>query len=208
MLRAMNWAYDSVNHAGLGFDSAAGMAEKYRSAAASDDAAIDRVIRWHVAYAGAAGFVSNLGGLLTLPVAIPADLASVLALQLRMVSAIAHIRGCHSAEPAVRTLAFICLVGNSGTELLKEFTITLGTRAAQQGITRLSASGLVRINQAVGFRLVANAGAAGLVNLTKWLPVLGGLIGGGVDATVTRGVGAMAKRAFAMTGPDLHAAAI
>ena len=196
MLRAMHWAYDTVSHAGLGFDSAPDMAEQYRARAKSDDGAIDSLIRWHVAYAGAAGFVSNIGGLITLPVAIPADLASVLLLQLRMIAAIAHIRGYEATDPHVRTLAFICLAGNSGTELLKEFSIKLGTQLTQRGIAQISGTTLMRINQAVGFRLVTKASTTGLINLSKWVPVLGGLIGGGLDATVTRGIGAMAKQTF------------
>jgi hypothetical protein len=196
MLRAMHWAYDTVNHGGLGFDSAPDMAGKYRARAKSEDGAIDSLIRWHVTYAGTAGFVTGVGGLITLPVAIPADLASVLSLQLRMIAAIAHIRGYETTDPDVQTLAFICLAGNSGTEILKEFSIKIGTKFTQRGIAQISGTTLIRINQAVGFRLVTKAGTTGLINLSKWVPVLGGFIGGGFDATLTRGIGVMAKKTF------------
>lgn len=61
---------------------------------------------------------------------------------------------------------------------------------------RVPAAALIRINQAVGFRLITKAGTTGFINLTKWVPVLGGLIGGGFDAALTRGIGAMAKKLF------------
>jgi hypothetical protein len=201
ILRAMDWAYETANQAVLGFDSAADMATKYRARSQSADGAIDSLIRWHVAYAGAVGFLANVGGALTLPVAIPADLASVLLLQLRMVAAIAHIRGYETTDSHVRTLAFICLAGTSGTEFLTEFSVKLGTALSQ----RVTAATLNRINQAVGFRLVSKAGASGLVNLSRWVPLLGGIVGGGLDASLTRGIGGMAKKLFKPIEEAAHA---
>ena len=46
-----------------------------------------------------------------------------------------------------------------------------------------------RINGAVGTRLVTKAGSTGLVNLTKVVPILGGIVGGGASAISTRLIG-------------------
>jgi EcsC protein family len=155
-----------------------------------------------VGYAGAAGFITNLGGLITMPVAIPANLASVLLIQLRMIAAIAILRGYQVSDPQVRTLAYVCLVGSGAADLLQEFSVELGRKLATGLIMKISGKTLTKINQAVGFKLVTKAGASGLVNLTRIVPVIGGLVGGGFDAFLTRGIGTAAKLTFTAIHPD------
>ena len=58
---------------------------------------------------------------------------------------------------------------------------------------------LIQINKIVGYRLITKAGTKGIVNLTKLAPVVGGVIGGGVNFTSTRAVGAWAKKNFPAT---------
>jgi hypothetical protein len=78
MMQALNWAYDHAAAAIPGLGSAADLAESHlKSCGGSPEKAVDDLIAWQVGYAGAAGFVSNLGGLITMPVAVPANLASV-----------------------------------------------------------------------------------------------------------------------------------
>src|SRR5690606_13532897 len=69
-------------------------AAKHLTRAGGDvDAAIETVIESHIALGSAQGFVTNLGGLATLPVALPANLTGIAVVQVRMVAAIAHLRG-------------------------------------------------------------------------------------------------------------------
>ena len=46
------------------------------------EAAVDSLVMQHVGLAGAQGFLTNLGGLLTLPVALPANLAGLPAMSI------------------------------------------------------------------------------------------------------------------------------
>ena len=62
---------------------------------------------------------------------------------------------------------------------------------------KIAGATLVRINQAVGFRLVTKAGSTGIVNLGKAVPFLGGIIGGTFDAITTKAIGTAAKTVFA-----------
>ena len=61
--------------------------------------------------ASAQGFVTNIGGVATLPVAIPANIAGVAIVQMRMVAAIAHLRGYDLNDNRVRTALVMCLLG-------------------------------------------------------------------------------------------------
>ena len=158
---------------------------------------IDRMVALYSTGAGAAGFLSNMGGLLTLPVALPANLVGVAAIQLRLISAIAAARGHDVQSEEVRTLGIACLTGGAALEVLKEAGIQFGVRLGERAIGRLAPAVLARINQAVGFRLLAQAGAGGLLNMAKVVPLVGGLVAGGFDAASTRAVGAIAKRVFA-----------
>src|SRR4051794_156946 len=57
------------------------------------DEAIERVVRSHVLRAGAFGFVTGVGGFVTLPIALPVNVAEFYVQATRMVGAIATIRG-------------------------------------------------------------------------------------------------------------------
>ena len=75
------------------------------------DAAIDSLIDVHVRLASAQG------GIAALPIAVPANLAGVSVLQVRMVAAIAHLRGYDVNDLRVRTALVMCLLG--GEEIAK-----------------------------------------------------------------------------------------
>ncbi len=198
MKQALDWAYDHATEAVPGLGSAVDVAEKHlKSADGNTEKAIDSLIKAHTAYAGVTGFVTNLGGVMTLPVTIPANVASVLALQLRLIAAIAHLRRYDPHDPRVKTMAFLCLTGTGATTVLEEVGVSLGKRLSSQIIGGLSQVALPRIQHVVGKRLVTMAGATGVVNMSKLLPVIGGAVGGVFDAAVTRGIGAAAKTIFA-----------
>ena len=60
------------------------------------------VIEFHVRLAGAQGFVTNLGGVVTAAVAIPANITGLALIQCRMIAGIAHLRGYDLHDPRVR----------------------------------------------------------------------------------------------------------
>lgn len=75
------------------------------------DEAITSIIDHHIGLASAQGFVTNIGGLAALPVAIPANITGVAIVQVRMVAAIAHLRGYDLDDNRVRTALVMCLMG-------------------------------------------------------------------------------------------------
>ena len=159
---------------------------------AGGEADIDHWIRLAYTQAGAAGFVTNLGGVLTLPVALPANFVGTAAVQMRLIAKIASARGYDLQSEEVKAFVFACLLGNAAVDALKDAGLRIGVRIGM----RLAPMVLQRLNQTVLSRLVARLGAAGAVNITKVVPLLGGVIGGGLDAASTRVVGRMAKRVF------------
>lgn len=197
MYEVMEWAYHKAVVGFPGMDSAIELAEDYLKDTGTKAEKINSLIRWQNTKAGSAGFLAGLGGMITLPVTIPANIASTLYIQIRMIAAIAHIAGHDIKHDKVKTLIFICLLGNGMNEVAKDFSISFGTKFATSYIQKnITKEMLKKINQAVGFQLVTKAGSKGLINLTKIVPVLGGVIGGGLDAFTTNVIGNQARDIF------------
>jgi uncharacterized protein (DUF697 family) len=196
LLRGLEWVYERAINGIPGVDGVEDLARSYSSKAPTADDAIDTLISWQIAKASTAGFITGIGGVVTLPVAIPTNLAGVLYIQVRMIGAIAHLRGYDVRSDQVRTLVFACLAGSAALDILQDVGINIGAQLSRQMIFRISGEVLKRINRAVGFRLVTKAGSRGAVNLVKVVPFVRGLVGGALDATATKIIGHTAKRVF------------
>ena len=157
---------------------------------------IETLIRWTAAQAGLVGFTTNLGGVMTLPFSLPANVAGVSALQLNMITEIARARGYDLQSEQVKTLSIACLAGGAALDILKNAGVNVGARLTQQALTGIAGAALRRINQAVGTRLTARAGGTGVLNVSKFVPLVGGLVGGTVDGFATAGIAMVAKRVF------------
>ena len=99
--------------------------------------AIDSLIKWAIAKSSASGFITSVGGLITLPVAIPVGLTSSFYIQMRMISAIALISGYNPRTDQVKTLVYCCLVGDSCMKALKEVGVKIGQCIGPQLTTHL-----------------------------------------------------------------------
>lgn len=194
--RMLDWAYEKSLEGMPGMDSAYEMAENFLSKHDSTDNAINSLIRWQNTKAATSGFITGLGGLIVLPVAIPANIASVMYVQIRMIAAIAHMRGYDLKDDQVKTFVFVCLTGQSASEILKQAGIKAGASFAKQAIMKIPGEIIKSINKAVGFRLVTKFGQKGIVNLGKAIPIAGGIIGGTVDGVGTGIIGKTAKKVF------------
>lgn len=192
----LDWAYDKAINGIPGTDSAEELAESYLLKHSSLDEAIDSLIRWQNTKSTTSGFLTGLGGLITLPIAIPSNIASVTYVQIRMVAAIAHMRGYDLKDDQVKSFVFVCLTGQSASNIIKQASIKTGTAITKQAIKKLPVEIVRSINKAVGFRLVTKFGEKGIINLGKALPLVGGFIGGTVDGVGTNIIGKTAKIVF------------
>lgn len=190
------WAYEKSVNGIPGTETAYQLADNYMAICNSEDEAIDELIFWQKTKSVTSGFLTGLGGFITLPVAIPANIASVMYVQLRMVAAIAHMRGYDLKSDQVKTFVFVCLTGQSTSDVLKQAGIKIGTKMTKQAIQRIPGKTVFAINKAVGFRLVTKFGSKGAINLGKALPLVGGIIGGAVDGIGTNVIGQTAKKMF------------
>ncbi|HEX2894952.1 MAG TPA: EcsC family protein [Marmoricola sp.] len=178
--------------------SAASAADKQLHEQHGDvERAIHEVIENHVRYAGAQGFATNIGGLVTMAVTVPVNLSGLTLIQCRMVAGIAHLRGYDLSDPRTRDAILACLLPEERIlRMVKQRQLPgspmeiaaaavhdpdldrmLGTEVAAELVTR-----------ATGKRLAATVG--------RRIPVVGGVVGAGTDAFVTWKIGRYVDREF------------
>lgn len=163
----------------------------------SNDATIaaKKFINYQIAKCTTSGFVTGLGGLITLPVAIPANVGSVMYVQMRMIACLAYMGGYDTDSDQVQTLVYACLAGISIDQILKQAGIQFGNKFVMAMVKKIPGEVLTKINQKVGFRFVTKFGTKGIVNIGKAVPVVGGVISGGFDFVETK---VIANRAYKM----------
>jgi len=194
--QALEWTYDKAMNGIPGTGSTEELAEQYMQSNGSSLDAANSLIRWQNTKAATSGFLTGLGGLFTLPVTIPANVASVLYVQLRMITAIAYIGGHDPRDDRVKALAYACLAGSAAKDILKDAGIAVAQKVAINSIKSISGATITKINQAVGFRLLTKFGSSGVINLGKAVPLLGGLVGATFDSVTTNIVGNVARDTF------------
>jgi hypothetical protein len=157
--------------------------------------AVAAVVDQHVRLAGVQGFVTSVGGLVTLPVALPANMTGLAVIQARMVASIAALRGYDLGDPRVRTAVITCLLGDEGvTDRLKKQalpTSPIAIATAPVFDPELDR----RVSAEVISELIARiSGKRMALAVTRRVPLLGGAVGAGVDGWSTYRVGQYADR--------------
>jgi uncharacterized protein (DUF697 family) len=160
----------------------------------SVDEAIDSIIDIHVRLGSAQGFVTNLSGAVLLPIAIPANLAGIAVVQVRMVAAIAHLRGYDLNDSRVRTALVMCLLG--GEQVARQIAKgKLPTSPMAVATAPIFDPDLDRqVAEEVVADLISRVGGKNLaLVVTKRVPLVGGGIGALMDGIATHQIGKYAK---------------
>ena len=187
-------------------DGAINGVSRLPGAAAAADAALTRhhgnaeravhhLIERHVRYAGAQGMLTNIGGLTTLAITIPANLAGLALVECRLIAAILHLRGYDLQDARTRSAVLACLLGPDAlaTEIRKKRVpggpneLLTAANLDPQLTTRLAnAVATELITRATGTRMATTVG--------RRVPILGGAIGAGSDGYATWKLGRYVDR--------------
>ncbi|RCK68419.1 hypothetical protein DT076_15950 [Desertihabitans brevis] len=160
----------------------------------SADDAIDAVVAQHVALSSAQGFMSNVGGVIASVVSIPGNLAGLAAVQIRMVAAIAHLRGYDIDDNRVRTAMVMCLLGGDQIVRLIRKGVLPTTPMAVATAPVFDPDLDRRVAERVVMEMAARVGGTnGALLLTKRIPLIGGGVGAVVDGVATRQIGVFAS---------------
>lgn len=193
-------------HAGFegwkNFDSAQSIAQEALRAHHGDHAkAIDAIVAQHRKLAATNGFLTGLGGLFTLPVALPANVVGFYLLATRMCAAIAVVRGYDVDRRALRSAVLLTLIGTEADDVLSKAGVATTGRLSSLATKRLPPAVLMVINKAVGFRLIGQLGTKVLARAGKLVPVVGGVVGAGLDVLLLNRIAKNAQDQFPPNGP-------
>lgn len=179
-----------------GFDAAQKVADDARRRRTDPERSIDDIVADHVKLAAAGGFVTGLGGFVTLPVALPANVAGFYLLATRMAAAIAAVRGYSPQDESTRAAVLLALVGADAEDVLRKAGYASGGRLAHIAAQRLPAPVTMAVNKGVGFRLVTQVGRKAFGRLGRGVPLLGGAIGAGLDGFMIRRIADHVRQEF------------
>lgn len=178
------------------FDSAAVVAaaavSKHPGEQGKDDA-VDAIVRSHMRLAATNGFVTGLGGFVTMPVALPANVVGFYIVATRMVGAIADVRGYDIARPEVRSAVLLTLIGADSADLLAKAGYASSGKLASLATARLPGPVLLAVNKGIGFRLLRQVGEKSLTRFGKAVPFVGGLVGAGLDSYLLKRIADQAR---------------
>jgi hypothetical protein len=161
------------------------------------ESAIDALVVQHVGMASAQGFLTSVGGLITLPVGLPANIAGLAVLSVRMIAGIAHLRGYDVDDRRVRAALTLAMLGDDEVRRLvadgKLPTSPLAIATAPMFDPTLERVISERVMGSLAGRL---GGKHLAVVVVRRIPLVGGGVGAAVDGWLTFGLAAYAKREF------------
>lgn len=162
------------------------MANDYLKKHKTKEAACEAMLRNQVTKCTTSGFITGFGGFITMPVTLPANVTSVIYVQMRMIACTAYMAGFDLHSDQTQTFVYACLAGVAVNKVIKQASIKFGVKFANGLIKKIPGKVLTKINQKVGFRFITKFGSKGIVNLGKLLPGVGAVIGGGLDFVETK----------------------
>ncbi|MEM6326742.1 MAG: EcsC family protein [Bacteroidota bacterium] len=151
----------------------------------------ERLVVAHIALSSATGFASGLGGWITLPITLPANLTGVALLQVHMAASVAALAGKNPRDELTRSRVLECLIGASPNpeagpvrDAGQETLDRIGLKLAEQGLrTAISLAG-----DAITWGAKTAATSLAKRRLLRGIPLVGGVIGALSDGFTTRQV--------------------
>ena len=189
-------ALDRAIHGVGPLDGAAAAADKQLEEQGGDvDKAVHEVIENHVRLAGAQGFVTNIGGLVTVAVTVPTNIAGLALIQCRMVAGIAHLRGYDLEDHRTRSAILAALLGEERVlALIKKKKLPGTPMALATAPVHDPQLSHVLANEVASELVAKVAGKRMAVVVARRVPVVGGVVGAGADGFASWKIGRYVDR--------------
>ena len=172
------------------------LAASIREAGGTPEEQVERLVRRHIALSSATGFVTGLGGWLTLPVTLPTNLVGVATLQLHMAASVAALAGHDPTLPANQERVVSCLVGvgpaDPARDAEQEAIDRTALKVAEKGLNFV----ISNVGQLISWGTQKVVTGQIKRRLIRGVPVLGGVIGAMSDGYVTTQVAHSARDTF------------
>jgi hypothetical protein len=159
--------------------------------------AIKELIENHVRMAGAQGFLTNIGGLVTMTVTVPANITGLALIQCRLVAAIVHLRGYDLEERRTRNAILASLLGEERLlSLIKKKKLPGTPMALATAPVHDPHLDNIMANEVAAELITKVAGKRIATTVGRRVPVVGGVVGAGADGYATWKIGRYVDREF------------
>lgn len=190
--KLLNYTYSKVNSGFNQFDSTYQVVSDLRETTISDEELIKKIIGLHRKHSLKVGFISSMPGILFLPISIPANVLSLLFVQMRMTCCIALASGYNLDDERVKEIVFLCIAGNSASSVVNGVGNSMSTYFLNKTGQSLGAKAT---------RVVVQKGVQkGLSKVIKkrkiFVPLASGIVGSFYDLLSTNQVAMTAKETF------------
>lgn len=145
--------------------------------------------------AGAAGFVTGMSGVLTLPVTVPANLLATWRIQAVMVIRMAYLFGANRDKEELERDVLLVMAGDAAKDALKAAGVAVGQHWTKKAVDRLITRQVMKqIWKVVPRAVITKAGQKSLMSFARMVPGVGGAVSFGFDWTYAQLIG---RRAIA-----------
>ncbi|MDN5685397.1 MAG: EcsC family protein [Brachybacterium sp.] len=159
--------------------------------------AIRRLVRRHRRGVTVAGFLTGLGGIITMPILLPTNVVEFSVQSTRMVGAIAVVRGYDLDDEEIRVRVLAALLGEESGDVLKNIGLGPVAGVATRTVARrLPTSTESAVASAIGGRLLRRFGLRSVRLFGKAIPGLGGVLGAISDRRQLAKIAKAAKAGF------------
>ena len=122
------------------------MANDYLKKYKTKEEACKAMIRNQIAKCATSGFITGFGGFITMPVTLPANITSVIYVQMRMIACTSYMAGFDLNSDQTQTLVYACLAGVAVNNVMKQASIKFGVKFANGLIKKIPGKVLIKIN--------------------------------------------------------------
>ncbi|MCS6711176.1 EcsC family protein [Brachybacterium sp. EF45031] len=194
-------ARKALRKAGVGKSALTGSAPGRAATAQQQDKAIRHLVRAHRRTVTLGGFVTGLGGIVTLPVMLPANLVEYTVQASRLAAAIAIVRGHDADSPQMRDAVLATLLGDEAFDVMRAAGVSgLKGLAGRAALRRLPGMNLSPASGAIATRLLKRFSLHSVRVFGKAIPLLGAVLGAWSDRRQLKQVVGAATEAFPARG--------
>jgi uncharacterized protein (DUF697 family) len=185
-------AYDLSLEGFPGLEGGISLAAKAKGATPRERAR--QIVHWACLKAGCVGFATNLGGLFTLPISLPANLAGTAMIQIAMVQSVAILAGYDPKDERVKWMVLLAALGMGVTEIVKGLGVSIAKALTEQLVKEVMAQALAKLLARKALTVIASK------SIFRWsakiIPVVGGVVAAAIDAGASKLIGETAISMF------------
>ncbi|WP_153304374.1 EcsC family protein [Desulfosudis oleivorans] len=167
----------------------------------SREALAKKIVRRKSVKSGLVGAGTGLGGILSLPVAIPFDLAASWKIQICMALAVARVYGHNTKTVDVKTDIYLILAGDAVKEVFKKIGVEAAKDVTKKAVEKyITKDVMKKIWKVVSRKIITKAGEKSTTSFTKMVPLVGAPVGYAFDWFATKAVGKTAIHYYSGEG--------